>query len=1386
MANTKEYRIQINGLTESINAVDSLNKQLDALEKRINAINAMKVTTPSGGGGGTTAGRTSARSTLTEEQKLEKQIAQIDAKREAYSKEIYQNYLAAKDVLKETVDDQKQIAAQERLQSSAYTNTMQGLKQELADVKQVMQTTTLDSDMFGELSARADEITKKLKQIEEAYGTFGRNVGNYKSAFEELGKVTITLNGVTQEFDNLKQAQKALRDGMGVLEVQGKKDTAMYRQMERELERVSKAQLRLNSAISDAKASSRIMDDLLDTFQSVGALGQIGQGFSTLFGIDDSEIEKQIAKLVALQNALQGVEKIRQQMNTGEGIGKIFGSASKEVDKFVAKLAGADFRMGKIIGSTKQASVALNVFSNVLKGIGGIAISGGFMLLTTMIGNLVDKFKEWYSGGMEAGDATKILESSVAALDETTERLLEEDTENYFYNLGNESAHAKNQIEMLTSKVLQLIGAMHDLNDIDIKKFDETSSLSLIGTKSLEDARKRFKDIAGEIENLEKKAKDSAFGETIYGWFSGINGHKRDLKELGTILAGDFVARAESAIQKAREETLRLGYVTKDTAREIKDLKREMNENGTTKGVLDNIEKFCDDSPRFITQLNSVRDGIVRLSGAINTVDPSKLEQYIIDGMADSEAKIRKQNELNRKKEIESVNFNPEYVEAINKKYDTELKESLKAYRKSKKQETDQKKKEERDAQNQINELRIQLMREGLAKEIAALEEERRQALKRIQDEGVRVSELSQLTQQVYDKRLLELKRDWSYDMEKVYVDMYKKILDAQKDAYDKMQDNELTDIGNNLQLDKDNAWRGIIDPSNPNNISDRNRYYDELIKIELDAYHKEQEIRRQSIEDERKYNEDEEKLRHDRMVDMKTQNLVMEELSKNTSPEGVDYSSMEKALQNELSKLKGEIVDEYNNGKIDFQQFVKLIEEEQKAHTSTMEALQREYNTKINTLTKEGLDKNAQIYNTYYTNLLSSVRSMQDEVARNMQRTPIKNNDWGVVQISRTKEQYSTALDAYRNISGEIVRIQQDLKKDLQDGNIKEEDFFMRNNELEAMKKSINDATKEIVTKQKNLVADFLQSMQQYIQAAMDSFNTIMQAVWEAQDNQFDKEADELDKLNETLDKKLDEQQEIVEKHKSAIDSIEDELATSRGDRRQHLIDQLNAEMTAQREAQKQEQKIQKEKEAAQKKQDELEKKRKKAQYHRDQMQAIVNGAMAVTYAAMNTWPIPAIPMMALAAATTAAQLAIMASNKPYAKGGLLEGKSHAQGGIPIPGTGIEVEGKEYVIRKKSTAPNIDVLDYINKSERKLTLDDFIDFYASGKAKRTINSISPSRHFADGGTIPSLSTDIDINDRLLNTMEAYANRPVVVSVVDINNRQAAVRNVQVLAGIEN
>ena len=63
----------------------------------------------------------------------------------------------------------------------------------------------------------------------------------------------------------------------------------------------------------------------------------------------------------------------------------------------------------------------------------------------------------------------------------------------------------------------------------------------------------------------------------------------------------------------------------------------------------------------------------------------------------------------------------------------------------------------------------------------------------------------------------------------------------------------------------------------------------------------------------------------------------------------------------------------------------------------------------------------------------------------------------------------------------------------------------------------------------------------------------------------------------------KYDEQEEILQKHNDNVNSIEGELETARGDRRQHLIDQLNEEIAAQRAAQKEEQRIKKEQEAEQ-----------------------------------------------------------------------------------------------------------------------------------------------------------------------------------------------------------
>lgn len=1412
MDGKKVYQIEINGIQESVNAVEALNKQLNELESRIKVLEKSNVkvsstlsSTSSGGG---------SKSSLNEEEKLAKQIEQIDAKRKAYSKEIYQNYLAAKDVLDATVKDQKQISAQERLQANNYTNTMAGLKQELKDLKTVMNGTDLGDEAFADMTQRANELTTKLKELEAAYGQFGRNVGNYQSAFDGLGKVSVSINGVTREFNNLMQAQKAVRNEMGILIDKGKENTTQYKKLEQELERLAKSQKKLNSAMNDAKASSKTMDDLLDTFESFGALAQVGQGFATLFGFDKSEMEQQIAKLVALQNVLKGIEKIRQQMNTGEGIGGWFKQGSKGIDQFVAKLAGAEIRMGKIIGSSKSASIALNGLASILKGLGTGAIVGGTIMV-------INKLNEFSQTAVKAGDASKVLGSSVDYTTEKLEKLRKTNTNNYLVGITDEFGAASNSANIFIRSLDTLIDKLKEMNEIPVIEFDSKiaseglqnglptgvptmfKALESLGIgdkefkyldpKPLQEFKKEFVSLAKTIESYEKPKTgwgkvNNIFESILPDAITPTGQQRKALGAMGSYILGDFVKEIETTMNKAKKEMSTFGYVTDETKKHIVDLKNEMHDNEALNIIFANLDKFTRNSEQAQKVIDALKKSYEDFADSVanpKQLDPSKLLQLQIDAMEDSEEKIRKQNELNRKKEIAEANFNPEYTKAINAKYNRELDENLKAYRKSKKQEADQKKKEDRDIQKELDEYRLQLMREGLAKQLKELQNEEKYKRQEIIDSEKNVGERLGLLRQVYNKKELELKRDWAHDVEEIYENMYRNIQKIEDEAAEKQRNNDSSGLETETAQKKQNI---VFDSTNPNDLNMRKEYYNDLLKIELDASNKELEIQKKNLEEKKRLDEEEENRRTKNVADAKTVKAVMDELSKVPEPSDADYAAIEQKLQEQLNGMRGELVDSYNKGEIDFKQFCDLIKKEQVAHNAAMKAIEDEYNADSDAALQENLDKKQNDYNTYYQNVLSVIRQKQDEINKKMQATPVKENDWGVVQISRTKEQYKGALEQYRNLADEIKQQKEKLKQSLDNNEITAEDFFMRNQELEAMEESVNKSIKNITEKQKMLLSDFIQSIQKYIQDAVQSFNQILSALYDAQNNAFDKEQEELDKLNEELEKKLDEQEEMVQKHKSAIDSIEDELATARGSRRQHLIDQLNAEMAAEKAAQKQKQKIQKEQEKAQKKQDELEKKRRKAQYERDLVQAIVNGAMAVTYAAMNAWPVPAIPMMALAAATTAAQIAIMASNKPYAKGGQLDGgvaqgKRHKDGGIPVLGGRASIEGGEFITNRITTEKNVGVLDFINSKHKKLTLDDFIDFYGSGSIKKNI--LSQKRTFADGGVIPTLNNEYGFDDRLLTAFEDYSKRPVVVSVVDINNKQADVRRVQALAGID-
>jgi chromosome segregation ATPase len=116
----------------------------------------------------------------------------------------------------------------------------------------------------------------------------------------------------------------------------------------------------------------------------------------------------------------------------------------------------------------------------------------------------------------------------------------------------------------------------------------------------------------------------------------------------------------------------------------------------------------------------------------------------------------------------------------------------------------------------------------------------------------------------------------------------------------------------------------------------------------------------------------------------------------------------------------------------------------------------------------------------------------------------------------------------------------------------------------------------------------------------------------------------------------------------------------------------------------------------AEQKKAQELDKldlKQRRVQKSRDVIQSIINTALAITKVLANPF------LVAFAAATGAAQTALIASQQ-FAEGGIAEGPSHAQGGIPFTVAGVggyEMEGGEAIINRKSTAAFAPILSAIN-----------------------------------------------------------------------------------------
>lgn len=331
-----------------------------------------------------------------------------------------------------------------------------------------------------------------------------------------------------------------------------------------------------------------------------------------------------------------------------------------------------------------------------------------------------------------------------------------------------------------------------------------------------------------------------------------------------------------------------------------------------------------------------------------------------------------------------------------------------------------------------------------------------------------------------------------------------------------------------------------------------------------------------------------------------------------------------------------------------------------------------------------------------------------------------------------------ASSLEEQANALQKVVAAEQQLatlNQNVLDTNLQIEqtksEILAVDNDIITTEINIEASTNAVLQKQKELSDEVERGARGYILAQeqlqkyaeeIAATQQLISAGFELVASLYDRQAQNAD---DSL-KKLNKQLQGIAKTESKLKELKEELKDADGERYDELIkriaDEEKAELAKNDSIDKQ--RIAIEEQIKEQENKKLEAEYQAAKWRKIQslVDATIAGALAVVRA------LPNVVLAGIIGALAATNIGIISSQKLPERpkqelGGYQQGKSHAQGGIPV-----EVEGGEYIINKRSTSQYLPLLE-------------------------AINNMGNRRKFADGGlTAPVSATsggDIIDYDRL-------------------------------------
>lgn len=298
MANQKEYKIIINGITESIEGISTLQDSLDRLGVKVEeqGSNIQK----------------SSRS-MDELAKAEQKIVEYN---EEYQRALQADKAVLADknkAIKESLDLEKaNMTVQEGAQGT-YAEKQQLLSALGKVIKNTNAETEEEIQKQNELKAQYAALNQELKDFDASLGNHQRNVGDYgqatKNLRQELREFQLEManmldNGVSKadpQFVELAKKAGALKDAMG------------------------DAGEEINRFASDTKK----LDDVINIAQSATAAFELYNGTMSAFGIETDGAEEAIQRLIGAMSIIESLQTLSNTLQNGSATARLFNTAMK-------------------------------------------------------------------------------------------------------------------------------------------------------------------------------------------------------------------------------------------------------------------------------------------------------------------------------------------------------------------------------------------------------------------------------------------------------------------------------------------------------------------------------------------------------------------------------------------------------------------------------------------------------------------------------------------------------------------------------------------------------------------------------------------------------------------------------------------------------------------------------------------------------------------------------------------------------------------------------------------------------------------------------------------------------------------------------------------------